>query len=68
VTIHFVAVNVTACLRVTGQENAHNLRRNPLREHHRATLVDDKKTFKSAREAELFGAMMAREWIDENVR
>jgi hypothetical protein len=27
-----------------------------------------KETFKSAREAELFGAMMAQEWIDENVR
>ena len=27
-----------------------------------------KETFKSAGEAELFGAMMAREWIDENVK
>jgi hypothetical protein len=27
-----------------------------------------KKTFNSAREAELFGAMMAREWSDENVK
>jgi hypothetical protein len=27
-----------------------------------------KETFKSAREAELFGAMMARKWIDENVK
>ena len=31
-------------------------------------LLTTKKTFKSAREAELFGAMMAREWIDENVK
>ena len=27
-----------------------------------------KETFKSATEAELFGARMAWEWIDENVR
>ena len=27
-----------------------------------------KETFKSAREAELFGAMMARKWIDENIK
>ena len=26
-----------------------------------------RETFKSAREAELFGAMMARKWIDENI-
>jgi hypothetical protein len=26
------------------------------------------KTFNSAREAELFGAMMARKWIDDNVK
>jgi hypothetical protein len=27
-----------------------------------------KKSCKSAREVEQFGAMMAREWIDENVK
>ena len=27
-----------------------------------------KEIFKSAREAELFGAMMARKWIDEHVK
>ena len=27
-----------------------------------------KETFRSAREAELFGAQMARKWIDENTK